>query len=73
MNYGSVVIGLNNNNGMISIEIGQHSIGFFTDFVRHKNIYSEGEETDFRSIPEDLQQALTVLRYGSNAYAYSYS
>lgn len=71
MTYGSVVIELNNGNGMISIEIGQHSIGFFTDFVRHENIYSEGEETDFRSIPEDLRQALKVLRYGAQAYSYS--
>lgn len=71
MTYGSVIIELNNGKGMVSIEIGQHSIGFFTDFVRHENIYSEGEETDFRSIPEDLQQALAVLRYGVNAYSYS--
>lgn len=71
MTYGSVVIEINNGNGMISIEIGQHSIGFFTDFIRHENIYSEGEETDFRSIPEDLREALTILRYGKKSYSYS--
>lgn len=71
MTYGSVVIEINNNNGMVSVEIGKHAIGFFTDFVRHENIYSEGEETDFRSIPEDLEAALAILRYGVTANAYS--
>lgn len=71
MTYGSVVIEINNSNGMVSVEIGKHSIGFFTDFVRHENIYSEGEESDFRSIPENLEEALAILRYGVKADAYS--
>lgn len=71
MTYGSVVIEINNSNGMVSVEIGKHSIGFFTDFVRHENIYSEGEGTDFRSIPKSLEEALAILRYGVTANAYS--
>lgn len=62
MPYGSIVFEVNNNKGMVSIEIGKHSIGFFTDFVEHENLFSNGEETDFRSIPENLQKALRILR-----------
>ncbi len=64
MPYGSIVIEINNNIGMVSIEIGNHSVGFFTDYVNHKNVSSEGEKTDFRSIPESLRKALYILRYG---------
>ena len=68
MTYGSVVIEISNANGLVSIEIGYKSIGFFTDFEENENIYSEGVETDFRSVPEDLQQALAILRYGEKSY-----
>lgn len=64
MPYGSIVIEINNTMGMVSIEIGNHSIGFFTDYANHKNVSSEGEETNFRSIPESLRKALDVLYYG---------
>ena len=62
MPYGSIVIEINSKKGMVSVEIGKQSIGFFTDYAEHENFFSNGEETDFRSIPEDLQHALRVLR-----------
>lgn len=62
MPYGSVVIEINNKKGLVSVEVGRQSIGFFTDYAEHENFFSNGEDTDFRSIPEDLQKALKILR-----------
>lgn len=63
--YGSIVIELNSSHGLLSIEIGRQSVGFFTDFTKHENISSEGERTDFRSIPDNLLEALSILSYGA--------
>lgn len=61
--YGSIVIDLTSPKGLVSLEIGQSEIGFFTEFIDEKDFESEGEETDFRFIPKGLQEALDVL-YG---------
>lgn len=62
MPYGSLVIEINSKKGMVSVEVGKHSIGFFTDYAEHENYFSNGEETDFRSLPENLRNALRILR-----------
>lgn len=64
MPYGSIVIDINNNNGLVSIEIGNNSVGFFTDFESYNNISSKGDETDFTFIPKNLEKALSILQNG---------
>lgn len=64
MPYGSIVMELNSPNGMVSIEIGKHKIGFFTEFSQNEDFSSGGEDTDFRSVPGTLREAIRILRYG---------
>ena len=57
--YGTIEIDLYNTDGLISLEIGTHQIGFFTDFSTGRtNIESNGFDTDFKEIPEILEIAL---------------
>lgn len=58
--YGSVVIELFNNYGLVSLEIGDHQVGYFTDYRGRSNWGSEGIETDFKSVPEVLMSHLTA-------------
>ena len=57
--YGTVVIEVTNDRGLVSMEIDHHRIGFFTDYRANGNWGSEGIETDFKDIPEQLQQHLS--------------
>ncbi len=65
--YGSIVMEITSPVGMVSVEIGKHQIGFFTDFEEDCNFLSEGETTDFHSIPKQLHKALDTL-YGPQKY-----
>lgn len=56
--YGTVVIEVNNDRGLVSMEIDQHRVGFFTDYRASGNWGAEGIETDFKEIPEQLRQHL---------------
>lgn len=56
--YGNIVIDLMSRRGEISIEIGTHKLGFFTDFTDGHNEASEGVETDFNSVPELLRDVI---------------
>ncbi len=58
--YGSVVIELYNKYGLVSLEIGNHQVGYFTDYRGRSNWGSEGIETDFNSVPEVLMSHLTA-------------
>lgn len=64
MPYGSVVIELVRKEGLISIEVGKHKLGFFTEYKSQKDMSSSGEGSDFRSIPETLRKAIRILEYG---------
>jgi hypothetical protein len=57
--YGTVVIEVNNNRGLVSMEIDRHRIGFFTDYRASGNWGAEGIDTDFKEIPEQLRQHLS--------------
>lgn len=57
--YGTVVIEVNNDRGLVSMEIDRHRIGFFTDYRASGNWGSEGIDTDFKEIPEQLRQHLS--------------
>ena len=56
--YGNVVMDLEMPRGLVSIEIGQHKIGFFTEFENGEDYASDGIETDFKSVPEYLKAIL---------------
>lgn len=56
--YGNVVMDLEAPRGLVSIEIGQHQIGFFTEYEDGEDFASDGIETDFRSVPEYLKTVL---------------
>lgn len=56
--YGNIVLDLMSRKGEISIEIGTHKLGFFTDFTDGQNEASEGIETDFNSVPELLRDVI---------------
>ena len=56
--YGNIVIDLEAPRGLVSIEIGQHQIGFFTEFRNGDNFASDGIETSFKEIPEYLKTIL---------------
>lgn len=56
--YGNIVFDLEAPQGLVSIEIGQHQVGFFTEFEDGDDYASDGIETDFRSVPEYLRTVL---------------
>lgn len=59
MPYGSIVLDVSTTRGVVSIEIGQTKIGYFTDFVKGDNYGSEGVPFSERKMPEDLAQLLS--------------
>jgi hypothetical protein len=61
--YGSIVMDLTSVYGLVSLEIGKTQIGFFTEYEDGENFDSDGEDTDFRSIPDALKKAIDLL-YG---------
>lgn len=52
--YGNIIIDVENERGLISMEIGSKQLGFFTDFPRGENYGSDGITTDFKSVPDQL-------------------
>lgn len=56
--YGNIVMDLEAPRGLVSIEIGQHQIGFFTEFEDGENFASDGIETDFKVVPDYLKTVL---------------
>ena len=56
--YGNIVMDLEAPRGLVSIEIGQHKIGFFTEFEDGDNFASDGIESNFKEIPEYLKTIL---------------
>lgn len=62
--YGSIVLDFNTMKGLVSVEIGLTQIGFFTEFADQNDLVSDGIDTDFRTIPEALKEALNNLYEG---------
>ncbi len=58
--YGTIVLDFESNEDIVSVEIGDKQVGFFTDFKK-ANFYSDGEDTDFRVLPDDIKRALDIL------------
>ena len=57
--YGSVIFDFETQRGLVSVEIGDTSMGFFTDLKDGNNYAAEGIRTDFVSIPESLESFLS--------------
>lgn len=56
--YGTLVIELYNQYGLVSLEISDQQVGYFTDYRGRNNWGSEGIDTDFNSIPDQLKEHL---------------
>ena len=56
--YGNIILDLKSRKGEISIEIGSHQLGFFTDFEDGENEASDGIETDFNTVPDLLRDVI---------------
>lgn len=69
--YGTIDIDFETGQGLVSVEIGKDQIGFFTEFGTKENVFSDGIETNFRSIPPILQQALYNLEEPQDTNAIS--
>ena len=60
--YGTIVFDWEVDKNIVSVEIGDTKIGFFTDFGNNgNNIISEGEVFNGRKLPENLKQAFRIL------------
>ena len=57
--FATIVFDIMMPRGLVSIEVGEKSIGFFTDYVDGVNQESSGTQTDFKSIPPSLLSHLT--------------
>lgn len=56
--YGNIILDLMSRKGEISIEIGSHQLGFFTDFTEGGNEATDGIETDFKAVPDLLRNVI---------------
>lgn len=56
--FSTIVFDIEVPRGEISIEIGPHSLGFFTDYIDGINKESNGTPTDFNTIPVSLMPHL---------------
>ena len=59
--YGTVVMDFQKGRNLVSVEIGNDKIGFFTRFENSKNLYSGGESYPYLLIPTKLQKALKII------------
>ena len=59
--YGSIVLDVRTVMGLVSIEIGTSQLGYFTEYEKGDDMSSDGIETDFKSIPRELKEALDRL------------
>ena len=64
--YGSIVIDFENNQDIISVEIGENKIGFFTDFKSSENLSSNGILFNQETLPRELTEAFQKLYQEKN-------
>lgn len=57
--YGSVVLDFETHRGLVSVEVGDDTMGFYTDFIDGDNYAVEGISTSFEQVPNVLQQYLS--------------
>lgn len=59
--YGSIVLDIESKLGLVSIEIGSEKVGYFTEYIEVIDVASDGINTDFRSVPDEIIYALEKL------------
>lgn len=59
--YGSIVLDFKSDIGLVSIEIGKTQLGYFTEFINCDDCSSEGIDTDFKTIPDEIKELLNKL------------
>ena len=69
--YGTIDMDFETGQGLVSVEIGKSQIGFFTEYDTEEDFFSDGIDTDFRSIPSILQKAFYYLEEHEQANAVS--
>lgn len=57
--YGSVILDFGTHRGLVSVEMGDTTMGFYTDFTESENYAAEGISTDFMSVPKTLESYLS--------------
>lgn len=57
--YGTVVFNIDTDMGLVSVEVGETMMGFFTDLNDGHNYASEGIETDFCEVPQQISVLLS--------------
>lgn len=59
--YGTITMNFRKNENVVSVEIGEKSIGFFTEFEYLKNLEIESENFIANHLPKELETALKLL------------
>jgi hypothetical protein len=59
--YGSIVIDFEKNADLISVELGERKIGFFSEFSEGEDISMEGVLFNQQNLPIELETAFTKL------------
>lgn len=57
--YGTIVFNIDTTMGLVSVEVGETMMGFFTDLSDGHNYASEGIETDFCEVPQQISVLLS--------------
>lgn len=58
--YGTIVVDVNTQKGVISFEIGTSQLGYFTEFETGLSRHSDGINTDFKEVPQEVKNVLNV-------------
>ncbi len=59
--YGTLVLNWEKNNQLISVEIGESELGFFSEFVDNDNLSIESTPFDKNELPKELLSAFKKL------------
>ena len=59
--YGTIDLDFVTTKGLVSVEIGDNEIGYFTEFNDVEDMSSDGIITDFRELPDEVCNAISKL------------
>lgn len=68
--YGTIGMDFESEVGLVSVEIGRTQLGFFTQYNTGQNIISEGIQTNFKTLPDELVTAISVILENEYANAF---
>lgn len=58
--YGTIDVDITTKRGVISFEIGSSQLGYFTEFEGVEDCHSDGIDTDFKAIPDEVRNVLNL-------------